>query len=109
MTVHSTQLGYNEAIGPVYTQIYAVPTGKRTIVKGITWQNTASVENRCYLRVTHSGTELWVWIIHVKAIGTDGESLVTTPWIVLNAGDKLEAYCDHANAIVSAHGSELTL
>jgi hypothetical protein len=34
---------------------------------------------------------------------------VTTPWIVLNAGDKLEAYADHATAIVSAHGSELTL
>jgi hypothetical protein len=107
--VHSTQLGYNEAIAAVYTQLYQVPAGKRTILKGLTYQNTYSGDNRAYLRVTHSGAELWVWIEHLAAIGSAGESLVRQPWVVLNAGDKLEAYADHANLIVSAHGAELTL
>lgn len=107
MTVHSTQLAFGtESGGPNLR--YTVPSGKRTIVKGVSAFNTDAAFNRFYLEAfTSGGTLLAIMSFTLDAFGTLGESRNEQIWQVLNAGETIKTDALHASIYFAISGAEL--
>lgn len=109
MTVHSTQLGANSAVTTAGATLYTCPAGKRTIVKSVVLENTASASQRVFIEVVlHSGGAIQPSVT-LGANPSATEAIVWSCWIVLNAGDsiKIQPSANGVQAIVS--GTELIL
>lgn len=109
MTVHSTQLGYNNALGTVLTTLYTAPSGKRTIVKGIQIYNGAAAANQVTVEVTNAGGLVVTFNIHLGATGSATDTQLIDLWMVMNAGDSLKMVAGSAGVRVLVSGAELNL
>jgi len=106
VTVRSNQLGAPTLLTPAATDltIYTCPAGVRTILKSITFFNTAA--NTATLRWENAaGTQLYnLWRT------TAADTTVLLPWFVLLPGEKLRARSVNAGqAIIALSGTELPL
>jgi hypothetical protein len=108
MTVHSTQLGANGAIGSGGATLYTVPTGKRTILKSVVLQNNAAGANRIILRIDLVGGGNVSWGVTVGAAGGASESMLVECWIVMDAGDVLKVTPTSSFVEALASGAQLT-
>jgi hypothetical protein len=106
MTVRSKQLGPPTLLTPAATDltIYTCPAGARTILKSITFFNTAG--NTATARWKNAaGTQIYnLWRT------TAADTTIQLPWFVLNAGESIVVRSVNAGqAIVALSGTELPL
>jgi hypothetical protein len=109
VTVHSTQLGHNVAVGVSEVTLYTVPTGKRALLKGYVICNTSSSANELALELYNGATLLAFWREFLAIEETAGDTIIRTPWLVLDAGQALKAVAAHASVSVLLAGTELLL
>lgn len=109
MTVHSTQLGANEAVGTTEVTIYTVPANIRTIVKGLQLVNNSGSANFIALELYSGSTLLGYWREYMGAAGASGDSITKEIWMVMNAGQTFKAVCHAVSISVILSGSELVL
>lgn len=109
MTVHSTQLGRVSASDTSGHLLYTVPSGKRTILKSVTFQNGyTSGTNRIYLALDLGGVEIYLTAV-VPTEGSAGDTAYLLPWVVLNAGDTVTVKGAQEPYTCVVSGAELTL
>lgn len=109
MTVHSTQLGYGVALSTGVHSIYTVPSGKRTIVKGILLQNLGAGTNRVVLNLVRAGGGTVQWGVTLGANASATESMNYQTWFVMNEGDELQVDPISYTLDVLVSGAELTV
>jgi hypothetical protein len=107
--VRSTQLGANAAVSTSETALYTVPTGKRTILKSVTINNGAASTNKTTILFRRSGTPFAYLKYYPSAANAAGDTIISSPWIVLNAGDAISAEAASASVGIVLSGAELTL
>ncbi len=88
---------------------YTVPTGKRTIVKNIVAQNNNAAANRLQVQCKTGSTIIVEFNIYGAALNASGDTTVTNPWLVLNAGDTLLMAVAANGFYVAISGAELDL
>jgi hypothetical protein len=109
VTVYSTQLGSNATINTSGSTIYTVPAGKRTIVKSLAVANFFAGANNAVIAYFHGATLLGYHNVHLATAGSSGDTEVSQPYVVLNAGDSIKVTPSNNGVAVLASGSELTL
>lgn len=109
MAVHSKRLGSSIAVGATDVTLYTVPSGKRTIVKGVQMQNLGATACRGTLKVYNGATQIMQYATPLAAVGSDGNSDTRQIWLVMNAGEALKCNCTAGTIVVCASGAELTL
>lgn len=107
MTVHSTQLGAGHVVSATGVSFYVVPAGKRTIVKSIVAQNSAAGTNRLAVLGLTGGTAEWWLNAFFTASATQGDTVILSPWIVMNAGDEIEVAATSSGIYLVISGAEL--
>lgn len=107
MTTRSTQLGIDVGVGTTEVTLYTVPTGKRSIVKGLQMTNTNAAANFTAIEVYSGATLLGFWREYMAAGGVTGDSITKELWLVLNAGQALKAVSHAASVSVIVSGAEL--
>ena len=108
MTVHSNLL-FSGSFGDSSTHtLYTVPTGKRTIVKSIVPRNAGSSAGAVVIGLKNGATSEGNFGIWCTASGTNGDSAVVLPWIVLQVGWSLTvSFPTGSGGWITVSGSEL--
>lgn len=109
MAVHSTRLIGQTGLTAGTTDLYTVPTGKRTIVKSILIVNADAAAKRIVLKARASGVDFCFWVFYCAAVATNGEQQFLEPWTVLNAGETIRLAAAGSACTVVVSGAELTL
>lgn len=109
MTVHSTQLGAKQGITTAGYTLYTVPSGKRTIWKGVTIYNASGSAQGVTIEVQLVDGDVIYQTYQLAAAGSDGDSINAQTWVVLNAGDSLAVSIAHNSVAVIVSGAELIL
>lgn len=109
MAVHSTQLGAAAGVTNSGVTLYTVPSGYRTILKGLWIRNDTAAANVAEVAlVTGAGTI--AFLIPLPASPTAGSTTFLSLWVVLNAGDELKFLsAPSTTADVIASGAQLSL
>ena len=109
MAVRSKQLAIGEVATTESGTLYSVPTGYRTIIKGISCLNLNSAFNRMQIDIVSSGGTLASLAVSMGALGTIDESKHLQPWIVLEAGMGFKVVAHLASVDYVFSGAELKL
>jgi hypothetical protein len=109
VTVHSTQLGAKAGMATTLVTVYTVPSGKRTIVKGIWVRNAGAAATVCDVNLALSGGPSPSFFIALAATPAAGSTVFLPVWIVLNAGDVIKAAMNAGTGDLIVAGAELTL
>lgn len=107
--MHSTKLAVGLEGGTGPNTRYTVPTGYRTILKGVSAYNTYAGFNRLYVVLVDGSTVVSYLMLPLDANGTLGEAKNETPWQVLNAGEHLATDALHGSVYFWLSGAELKL
>lgn len=89
--------------------LYTVPSGFRTIVKGITVYNATATACGVTLEVKSGATLLALFNVWTKGAGVDGDTTILEPWIVLEAGQTLAVGFCSSGGYITVSGAELEL
>jgi hypothetical protein len=108
MAAHSTQLAAAHVTSGALTDVYDVPSGKRTIVKSVVAFNGYAGTNYLQLVGYEGATELFQLRVYMAASGSAGDTQILLPWIVMNDGQKIELAAQHSDIYVVLSGAELT-
>jgi hypothetical protein len=108
VSVHSDLLAA-AVQGTTEATLYTVPTGKRTIVKSVVACNTNAAANIVAIEGYSAGTLIWFYRVYLAIEATSGDSSLTLPWIVMDAGQQLRAVATKASAYLAISGSELNI
>lgn len=108
MAVHSTHLGHVLSQGTAEATVYTVPANTRTILKSVVAQNLNAAAQRLTVKVWNGATQLSQYTLDLTATGTAGQSAVSLPWIVLNAGWHITVVASAASISVALSGTELS-
>lgn len=103
MTTRSTQLAA-ALVGSSWTDLYTVPSGKRTILKSIAISNAGAASGRAQVRLNPGGG--YHFLCDTFALAMEG-SFYLDRWIVLQAGDVVAAYGYISGMAVLLSGAEL--
>lgn len=109
MAVHSTQLGHDAVLSSSTVTLYTTPANKRTIMKSVVCKNLHNAANFVAITFTNTSGDLGYYVLYMAASGSQGDSVDWTPWVVLNAGDKIEAIAQSGNVGIIVSGAELSL
>jgi hypothetical protein len=109
MAVRSKRLGAGLQNAGASASIYTVPTGYRTIVKGVSAYNQAAAVNRFRLELYEGGTFTSYLIIALGANGGLDEAKTLDLFQVLNAGDELRVGAGSTSIYYWVSGAELLL
>lgn len=109
MSVATKQLGWNNAVGTTQVTLYTCPSGHRTIVKSLVVRNGAVGSNILAVAILSGGVVAGAMRLYLAAGGTNGDTELLQPWMVMEAGDALIAQATAASVVVFASGAELTL
>jgi hypothetical protein len=109
VSVASKQLGLGGPIPTTGATIYTVPAGKRTIVKSIQLQNNHTAAQRIIFSVWVAGVNTFAWGVTPGAAASATESMLLTPWLVLEAGQVLKVQPISGTCQLLVSGAELTL
>lgn len=107
MTVHSTQLAVGSVANATETTIYTAPSGKRVIVKSITILSAQSAAVAVAIVIIKGGGGSGTLHAYCTAFGTNGDTAILSPWIVLNAGDSVAVIFGSSGGWYTASGAEL--
>lgn len=109
VAVHSKRLGANAAVGTTDTTLYTCPSGSRTIVKGVQWQNLGATAAQARLKVFNGATQVMQYSTQLGALHAADDSDTREIWLVMNAGETLKVAMSAGTAMVAVSGAELTL
>ena len=107
MSVYSKQLAAQQPIHTGVNTVYTVPTQRVTIWKSAVVLNLNAAAQRVVVDIRHSGGTIAFADLYLAAFGSNGDTAVWQPYMVLNAGDSivLSPQTGDISAILS--GSEL--
>ena len=109
MTVVSKQLAATNFGDASVHDLYTVPAGKRTIVKNMLARGASGSASHATWSVFDGATSLFSFNVYLAASGSDGDTSIINPWIVLNAGQTLKVQFSATGGWVSVSGAELVL
>lgn len=104
MAVRSKRLFGPEAVAAANEVVYTSPAGETTIIKHLSFANTALVANTVSLRINASGggATIGAW-----PVAGQGAEQVPDLFIVLQPGDTLNASATQSSMIVTGFGAQL--
>lgn len=109
MAVRSKQLGGGAFASGSYHHVYTVPTGYRTILKGIWVRNTFAGANIGKVNLDTVAFGNVYFYFPLVTSGSSGDSQFLNLWVVLEAGDVINIEPTQNNVEAIFAGSELLL
>lgn len=92
------------------TTIYTAPAGFVTIIKSILVKNAGGAAGPISITVHVGASDVSVFSLWATATGTNGDSVVSLPYLVLNTGNSIKiTYPAAAGGWYTVSGAELVL
>ena len=109
MSVRSKQLGLGTSLGTGTHDLYTVPAGYRTIVKSLVLWNRFGTAQRVVVGILSGSTLLADFVVVLAATSNAAETNVLQPWIVMEAGQKIQVAPQGGTVDAIVSGAELLL
>ena len=106
MTTRSKQLYSEDSVPTSNTDIYTVPSGRTTILKGVAWNNGGGTSSYLFVWLKRAADSALcvLWARNSLPNGTIGQEQM---WAVLEEGDKLQVLAGHSGITLVLSGTEL--
>lgn len=109
MTIASNSLANGSTTGAL-TTIYTAPASHRTIVKCIIVRNAGGAAGAVAVTLARPGGGTSTWNLWCTATGTNGDTVVSLPWLVMLPGDVLKLqFPAAAGGWFNVSGAELAI
>lgn len=102
--LRSTSFFNAQIVGPGPVDLYTVPAGHVIILKNILMYNHANTSNAATVALASGPTYLSRVLL---AAGNAAAELITTMWVVVNAGEKFQGYSDTGKHLTIALSGSL--